>query len=65
MPYYERARREIQARKFYGTLKYKLDKAEREYLEKTKTDEPTSEFTEVVEGETPLGGMMRRKRINN
>ena len=64
MPYYERARREIQARKFYGTLKYKLDKAEKEYLEQTEVEEPTSEFTEELKGETPLGGMMRRKRID-
>jgi len=46
-------------------LPNKLNKAEKAYLEATKVDEVTSEFTEELEGETPLGGMMRRKRINN
>jgi len=46
-------------------LPNKLDKAEKKYLEQTEEDKITSEFTEELEGETPLGGMMRRKRIDS
>ena len=59
-----RAGRSIRARKFYATLPNKLDKAEKEYLDQVTEEEPTSEFTEELDGETLLGGMMRRKRID-
>ena len=52
--------REIRARKFYATLKYKLDQAEDDWHAAQPEVEPTSEFIEVLEGETPLGGEMRR-----
>jgi hypothetical protein len=41
-------------------LPNKLDKAEKEYLDAIEVDEVTSEFTEELDGETLLGGMMRR-----
>nr|BDD47485.1 hypothetical protein 59 [Pelagibacteraceae bacterium] len=43
----------------------KLDKAEQEYLDQVTEDKPTSEFIEELDGETPLGGMMQRKRIDS
>jgi len=46
-------------------LPNKLDKAEQKYLQETEVEEVTSEFTEELEGDTPLGGMLRRKRINS
>ena len=52
--------KEIRARKFYATLKYKLDKAEDDWLAEQPEDQPTSVFTEVRKGETSLGGEMRR-----
>jgi hypothetical protein len=52
--------KEIRARKFYATLKYKLDQAEEDWLAEQPEAQLTSEFTEVLEGETPLGGEMRR-----
>ena len=51
---------EIRTRKFYSTLKYKLDQAEDDWHAAQPEVKTTSEFTEVLEGETPLGGEMRR-----
>ena len=48
----------IQARKFYATLPHKLDAAEEKWLASQPTDK-TVEFTEITDGETPLGGEMR------
>ncbi len=48
----------IASRKFYATLSHKLDAAEEEWLESQPT-EKTVEFTEVADGETPLGGKIR------
>ena len=53
-------RRWAQERKFYATLPHKLDRAEEEYLK--ALDEsltPEWEYTEELEGDTPLGGEMR------
>ena len=52
--------RDIRAKKFYSTLSSKLDQAEEAWLAEQPEVKPTSEFTEVLEGETPLGGEMRR-----
>lgn len=45
--------------KFYTTLPHKIDNAVEEYFAATEeTPEPTSEFWEEEDGETPLGGPM-------
>jgi len=52
----------IRAKKFYATLPHKLDAAEQEYLKALdETLAPEWEFSEQLEGETPLGGEMRVK----
>lgn len=51
--------RKIAARKFYATLPHKIDRATEEWLEQVALAKPEPEFTETLEGETPLGGEMR------
>ena len=57
---YEKLQRLIRAKKFYATLPHKLDAAEAQW----HAAQPKSkdfQFTEELEGETPLGGEMRVK----
>ena len=57
---YERWLRYVRQQKFHATLHHKLDAAEEEWLSHQPVLKNTEwEFTEVSEGETPLGGEMR------
>ena len=49
----------IQAKKFYATLPHKLDAAQEDWLDSQPEPKPTVEFTEILDGETLLGGEMR------
>jgi hypothetical protein len=51
--------RKIAAKKFYATLPHKIDRATEKWLEEVVFPKVEPEFTETLEGETPLGGEMR------
>ena len=46
-------------RKFYATLPHKLDAEVQKVVDQLPENEIDVEFSEVLEGETPLGGEMR------
>ena len=56
---FEKFQRYINERKFYATLSRQLTVAEEEWFLMQPSEEELREFTEILDGPTPLGGEMR------